>query len=98
MQKTSKDISKSKSKRLQDFAPHQLEEDLGGCRALATTFLPFPLNPGRAEKQNERKPSSLPGPFYPGSKPKSPVGNLHQACCFEEAREEVERHKVEASS
>lgn len=29
-----------------DFAPHQLETDLGGSRPVETTFLPFPLPPG----------------------------------------------------
>eukprot|EP00913_Durusdinium_trenchii_P032101 g30061.t1 len=86
---------------LEDFAPHQLELDLGGSRPLAKTFLPFPLGPG---------------PFYPGSAPrlcgnktakKEPeicpsvfVACMLQCCmtCPEqEAREEVERHKAEAS-
>lgn len=68
---------------LEDFAPHQLELDLGGSRPLAKTFLPFPLGPG---------------PFYPGSAPRlCGVTNLHKASGLEEAREEVERHKAEAS-
>lgn len=33
----------------EDFALHQLEEDLGGTRPMATTFLPFPLPPGPFE-------------------------------------------------
>lgn len=33
----------------QDFAPHQLEEDLGGARAICTSFWPFPLPPGPFE-------------------------------------------------
>ena len=69
---------------LEDFAPHQLEQDLGGSRSLATTFLPFPLGPG---------------PFYPGSAPRlSPVINLHKASDLEEAREELERTRCHAEA
>eukprot|EP00435_Cladocopium_sp_Y103_P025145 s2863_g6.t1 len=69
---------------LEDFAPHQLEQDLGGSRPLATSFLPFPLGPG---------------PFYPGSAPRlSPVINLHKASDLEEAREELERTRCHAEA
>lgn len=69
---------------LEDFAPHQLEQDLGGSRPLATSFLPFPLGPG---------------PFYPGSAPRlSPVINLHKASDLKEAREELERTRCHAEA
>lgn len=39
-----------------DFALHQLEEDLGGSRQLATEFLPFPLPPGPFEAGSSAEP------------------------------------------
>ncbi|CAJ1443564.1 unnamed protein product [Effrenium voratum] len=52
------------SELLEDFAPHQLETDLGGSKPLARAFIPFPL---------------APGPFEPGSSPRlGAVENLHR--------------------
>jgi len=48
---------------LSDFAPHQLEEDLGGSLAVHQEFLPFPLQPGPFEAGHPGgpDPSATPG-------------------------------------
>mmetsp|Transcript_49777 Transcript_49777/g.143242 ORF Transcript_49777/g.143242 Transcript_49777/m.143242 type:complete len:302 (-) Transcript_49777:103-1008(-) len=47
----------------QDFAMHQLEEDLGGSRPKFTTFFPFPLSPGPfgAGYEGGADPAAVPG-------------------------------------
>jgi hypothetical protein len=40
-----------------DFAPHHLEEDLGGTRPIITKYFPFPLLPGPFDKENKSGPS-----------------------------------------
>lgn len=69
----------SVSELLKDFAPHQLEKDLGGSRPLATSFLPFPLQPGPFE------------PNAPGPR-RASLPNLHSYSCQEAARLALHGH------
>jgi len=62
------------SKLKQDFAPHQLEKDLGGSRPIFTEYFPFPLQAG---------------PFAPeakGGPDSAAVPNVHRALTAAGAR------------
>jgi len=64
-------IVKDTSELLSHFAPHQLEEDLGGTRSIVESFFPFPIQAGpfaveSTEGPDLNAPRNLHEAFLPG--------------------------------